>query len=510
MFSYNTPRWKYKLNTRILSIMLTLLYVASIVPMLIIGLYDWPSADDFSMALEPHQYYMAGGSFIGTLGAAFTKTVKLYNTWVGYFFSSFVTCICPSVFGERFYIIVPFVILGVITWGVCYFYRALFISAWKLDRHLTNSVSMLTLLVIVNSMENGTARSEAFYWYSGAINYSFMFGLSLLWIGLVIRLVYDDSAKSRRRKLILACVLGFLLGGANYMSALGLAICSGLIIFIFIMVRAGKFSLLVTEDEQRKSFGYIWIPAVLNIVGLIVSALAPGNSIREAQAGSFGAAKSVLVSIYYVFDLCISDMTRWEVFGAVLVVSMIGWKLADGMKNRLEHPFLFVLFTFLYTASAMVPPLFAVGNIDAGRIHSLVWMEYVVMLVLCTLYMTIWFKQHLNLTGSEYFSERHTLMIVIITGFIAMGSMLCVYVDPYYYTVTSAVYDLVTGNARTYYEENVDRLELLQDKSATEVVFDEYTYQPELLFYQDVTTDSAEWTNEVVATYYGKASVCHR
>ena len=129
MFSYKTPKFNIKLNTKRLSIVFIAAYVLSLIPMLVLGFYDFPSADDFSMALQPHQYYVQTGNFFGTIWAAVVKTIEIYNNWVGYYFSSFLTCISPSIFGEKWYFLVPFIIIMMVTYGVWYFFRALFVTA---------------------------------------------------------------------------------------------------------------------------------------------------------------------------------------------------------------------------------------------------------------------------------------------------------------------------------------------------------------------------------------------
>ncbi len=505
MFSYHTPEWNNKFNTKHICLITTLLYLVTIIPMLIMGMYNWPSVDDFSMAYQPHVYFQETGSVIGTVGAALSKTIYLYNVWIGYFFSSFLTCLSPSVFGERLYFLVPFIIIGIVTLGVCYFFKSLFVVCWKLDRGLSHSVSMITLIVMINSLESGKPRAEAFYWYSGAINYSFMFGLSMLWIGLLIRILFENHRASRIRKLIGASVLGFLLGGSNYMTALGMAICSGIVIFIVVMIRLGRF------EAKCEDIRLIWIPAVMNLVGLLISAIAPGNALRASESGTMGPVKSVLVSVYYVFDMCISDMTSWEVIVVLLVVAVISWKLGEGMKYDLQHPVLFGMFAFLLTASAMTPPLYAVGNIEAGRVHSLVWMEYIVMLILSVFYYTVWIRQKMFksdvTSGDGKFTSGSSLMLAILGGFLVVGSILSTIVNPWYYTASSAMYDIANGNAAQYLSECEARLEILKDDSIKEAELDKLTVEPELLFYQDITGDPNEWVNQITAEYYNKDKV---
>ena len=107
MFSYQTPKLTVNLNIKKLSIFFTAVYVLGIIPMLVLGFYDFPSADDFSMALETRQYFVQNGSIPGTILASLQKSWVVYSQYEGYFFSIILTCICPSVFGEGFYFIPP-------------------------------------------------------------------------------------------------------------------------------------------------------------------------------------------------------------------------------------------------------------------------------------------------------------------------------------------------------------------------------------------------------------------
>jgi hypothetical protein len=241
MFSYNTPKWKYRISYRHLAVFFSCVYVLSLIPMLVLAFYDFPSADDFSMALQPHLYFVETGNFFGTIVESLKKSWLVYSQYEGYFFSIILTCICPSIFGEFWYFLTPFLILGMLTFGVLYFFDALFVRVFGLDKDLSTAAGMVTLILMIQCMPQGSIRTEAFYWYAGAINYSFTFGMAFFWLGLLMRSVYDDSEKSRRRKLIWATFWGFWMGGANYMTALELAICSVLILFILFMVKQGIF-----------------------------------------------------------------------------------------------------------------------------------------------------------------------------------------------------------------------------------------------------------------------------
>jgi hypothetical protein len=511
MFSYNTPNFIKRIDVKKLSIFFTVLYVLSLIPMLVLGFYDWPSADDYSMALQPHLYFAQTGNIFGTIIESLKKSWWVYSQYEGYFFSIILTCIAPNVFGEGFYVITPFIIIGMLTFGVCYFFDALFVRVWKLDRYLSNIAAMTTLILMIQCLPESGMRVEAFYWYSGAINYTFTFGMAFFWLGLVLRSVYEDSEKVRKRKLIWAAFWGFWMGGANYLTALELAICSVLILIIFFMIKKGAFKLEGACEAQQKSFGYIWIPALTNLAGFACSCFTPGNLVRSAETDHYGPVKAILLSIHSTLDMMFNSMARWELFVALVLLIPVFWKMAGQMKQKLSHPILFSLFAFLMASSNTTPAFFAVANVGAGRLRALAWMEFVLMLVLVDFYFTTWARQNLfgadNAEKSGQFSERSSVVIVLCLVFLAAGSCLCVIPNVRYYSTTSAISDIATGTAATYRRENLERLEILQDDTIKDASLPEHKAQPEMLFYWDVTPDKSEWINSATANYYYKDSV---
>ncbi len=523
MFSYETPKWNIKFDAKKLSIFFTCIYVLSLIPMLVLGFYDFPSADDFSMAMQPHKYFLETGNLLGTLGVWLQKSYYVYSNYEGYFFSIMLTCICPGIFGEGFYVLTPFIILGMLTFGVCYFFDALFVRVWKLDKDLTNIVRMIVLTVMVQCIHGEGIRVEAFYWYAGAINYTSTFGMAFFWLGLLLRSIYDEDEKSRKRKLIWASIWGFFMGGANYLTALELAICSVIALFLLIMIRFMKkssFKLEGVTEAQQKSFGFIWIPTLLNLIGFGFACFAPGIATRAEETNQTGPVKAVFLSLYSTFDVMMNQMMRWEILVAFVLLIPICWKLAEGLKQKLEHPIMFGLFAFLMVSSNVTPPIYAVSNFDAGRLRALAFFEFVFMMSLVMFYFTAWMRQHIlgaggsssvagadnheDKGGSKLFSHASSMMIAICVVFIALGSGLCMIPERGYYCATSALNDIMSGDASKYRAENMERLAILKDDSVKEVVLEPHTVRPEMLFYQDITYDAGEWINYATADYYYK------
>ena len=304
------------------------------------------------------------------------------------------------------------------------------------------------------------------------------------------------------------------MGGANYLTALELAIITVLILFICFMVKMGVF-------KQNVSWGNIWIPAVTNLVGFACSCFTPGNLVRSAETAHIGAVRSVILSIYSTFDMMINDMSRWELWVALILLVPVFWTMSGGMKAKLQHPFMFVLYSFLLVSSNMTPPFFAVGNIGAGRLKALGWMEYVVMAIMTVFYLTVWFRQYLedkigvsegeNTDGDVMSGVRipvtSSFIIAVCIAFLFLGSGLSVIPEHDYYSGTSALFAIMDGSVATYKRETQQRLVILRDDRIMDAELMEYSVHPEMLFYWDVTPDKNAWVNQATAIYYNKDSV---
>ena len=496
-------------------------YVACILPLLWIGLYNWPSADDFSMARAVRMAFLETGSLSSTLVEGVRSAYRIYMTWTGYYFSDFVTAVAPSVFGEQYYFLVPIILLAVFTFSMLYFFHALLTKYYGVRWHLAGAIAFLTMLLIVQCMPAGeTTRVEAFYWWSGACNYLFMWSLGVLWCGLLISCACDTGRK-KAWEYLCACVLGFLLGGANYMTGLTLAIVSVLLI-------AGK---CVRGTGTVTHFPIL--PCLLNLVGFAVACLAPGNYVRGAFGQGFPAVKSILISLYYTLSYCIDEWTTWVVICILLLLAILLWMAADGSIGTgtmthfsekwvivpvpLTHPVIACLLAYGLISANMTPILFTRGDIGAGRMQSIEWAQYILLLVLLIGYLTGYAvqalkrKHVLRLDADKQVRERREKMMrraaCVLVLFIVFGSALSVGVDPHYYTTTSAVTDLVNGNAARYRAESEERLRILQDDTVTDALIPAYSARPKLLYFSDATPDANDWLNTSMAEYYHKGSV---
>ena len=506
-------------DLRRLSYLLIVIYALSLIPVLVIGKYDYPSADDFSMGLGTRLVYEATGSLLAVAGKILSETVRYYRTWIGYFTSCLFTTVSPATFGEAWYALTPAVILLALHVGVAVFFYVLMEKALGMNRYARRCMTVLALFLMVQRMPEGSLRVEAFYWYSGAGNYTLTFSAGLLYLAFYVLSVCGVSSRSRSLFLVLTCIMGFLAGGGNYLSALSFAVVSVLFAVYLVKRKIGRL-----------------LPAAFYLCGFAVSCLSPGNRIRGGEAEGYGALKSILLSLYYTLSYPLNQWMNWAVLLILALAGVIFWmgfaeiefsganakaggaaaseKAGNGaqaVQLRFAAPFPAAVLAYGIVSCVVTPALYAQGNMDAGRIQSTFWLHAVLVLLLLEWYLVGGlyrrFSKEQNASAASCLRNGAGGFVRAILLFFIVFSLLAVKGNPDFYTGTSAVSELLDGSAAQYGRENEERLRILKNPREQDAVLPRYTVQPSLLYFEDVSEDPDDWINQKMSEYYGKNSI---
>ena len=520
-------------DLRRLSYLLIVIYALSLIPVLVIGKYDYPSADDFSMGLGTRLVYEATGSLLAVAGKILSETVRYYRTWIGYFTSCLFTTVSPATFGEAWYALTPAVILLALHVGVAVFFYALMEKALGMNRYVRRCMTVLALFLMVQRMPEGSLRVEAFYWYSGAGNYTLTFSAGLLYLAFYVLSVCGVRSKNRSLFLVLACIMGFLAGGGNYLSALSFAVVS--VLFAVYLVK------MKTRQGENSRTGRLCVigsllPAAFYLCGFAVSCLSPGNRIRGGEAEGYGALKSILLSLYYTLSYPLNQWMNWAVLLILALAGVIFWmgfaeiefsganakaggaaaseKAGSGAQTvqlRFAAPFPAAVLAYGIVSCVVTPALYAQGNMDAGRIQSTFWLHAVLVLLLLEWYLVGGlyrrFSKEQNASAASCLRNGAGGFVRAILLFFIVFSLLAVKGNPDFYTGTSAVSELLDGSAAQYGRENEERLRILKNPREQDAVMPRYTVQPNLLYFEDVSEDPDDWINQKMSEYYGKNSI---
>lgn len=93
----------------------------------------------------------------------------------------------------------------------------------------------------------------------------------------------------------------------------------------------------------------------------------------------------------------------------------------------------------------------------------------------------------------------------------AAGAVFCFLivagVTPDAFTSASAAKSLLNGEAQAYRAQEQERVAILEDASIENAELKEFQNKPYLLFYEDIESDTNNWKNVRMSSYYRKNSV---
>lgn len=502
------------LSPKTLALVLTIVNVCSLIPLLWIGFYNYASADDFGEASKSHLAWMATHNVFAAVGSGIWKSLQDWVDWMGYYTCNLFMAVSPITFGEKGYWIVALMMIIALSLSTLYLVYTLLVKVFQFDKYLSLSIGMIIVFVTIQCMPMA-GRVEAFYWYSGAVNYIFVHSLANFFYGLLLSLACKDvlaKKKSRlRTRIIGTSVLGFFVAGGNQMTMLNV----GIVLVIAI-------SLITYHHKWKQCRQYI-APMICFFVGLVLNVAAPGNFVRSEISNGMGPIKAIMISLHYGLERCVSVWTSWPVLLAFITIGVLAFKMTEDAEFSFDCPLVVIVLSYGLTSAMMTPPLFAVGNMEAGRLQAITYVMYILLASLTVVYVAGWCRKQYDAIcpicekkgGDEenldekvfkvknQFAAGERLVLATIMAFMLCGSALSIIPSPDYYTFTQALTELRDGSAKAYYQAHCERTEVLHSNQTGIIEVEAITIHPSLLFFSDINTEVLDWENNGLARYLG-------
>lgn len=487
------------LTPKVIFIVLTVIYIAGLIPLFWIGRYNYPCADDYSFGAACRAVWVESYSIPAVLSRAAVRAWEYYLNWAGCMSSSFFMALQPAVFGEGVYRITPLIMIGIVSFGTVYFMHVLFVKGLKCSPYIIHSITMLMLFMMIQRMPEP---AEGLFWYNGAVHYTFMHGVSLFFYGMLISAAVEKDSKKKRRSFIFSSIPAIIVGMGNYMTALNIGIVLAFLIFFLII------------NKKLKEQSFIFIPAGIFYLTFIINVIAPGNAVRETASNGMNPLKAVLVSFYYALDYCLGEWSGWELLVFIALVATFFWNACRNLEFSFSYPLPVVMLNYCILSAMITPPLFGTGNIEAGRIKSLIYIMYILLLTLTVCYVTGWARKRFAGMGASVedgkgssFSYNSKLVIGFGMLFFLFGAIICTIPKPDYFTFGTAAVDILNGNAAAYGEAMQERVEIYNASAGKDVEVEPLPVRPELLCTSDISPDSNDWVNLGVCRFYRLESV---
>lgn len=483
----------------ILNVISVLALLVVIFPLLLISQYNYPTADDWSFGRKGYELLQSGSGIWQVLRSTFATVRDNYMNWEGRFSAVLFASLQPGIFGEKCYVIVAYIMIGILVFSeitFCGYFVS--IGVFRQNRRF---ILPITIPLLIMQILYSPSPEESFYWYTGSVNYTFVFGLSLLLIVLFFKLATQDYPRWKYVSMaVLAGLLAILVGGNNYATSLScfLALCA--LSGFFLAVR-------------RKAFYRTLFVTLLMGTSLMMCIFAPGNTNRLNTnfGGETGSALEAIGMSIVRSSVNIYSWTNIKVLLMLIFVIPFMWMAVKNMEFRFSVPPLFTVITFGLYSSQIVATMYVDGTTGGGRMAAILYYSYLLWIVGNVFYWLGWLRRRnfKRLQRLQEVGERFSSLLLPYCALIGFVLVILIYkTDLRNLTSYKAYRNWRQGFAQQYAAEWDARLEVLHDENVTQVEFAPLTVRPEMLLYTDLQEESGYyWVNRDCARYYGKEYV---
>lgn len=479
-----------KISAKILFRIALCLFIVSLLPLLVISFYNFPSADDFSFTIDIYKSLNSNG-LAGLIVALFNNIKHFYFNWQGTFTAIAIMSLQPSLFDVNLYFITTFVLLGFFIWGTFSLCKTICCDYLHLDKYYYKIIAILISTICIQGLPSLV---QGFYWWNGAIYYTFFFSLSLLQISNILKYLKYD----KRKNFVLAFVLTFLVAGSNFVTVSNQVIMMTMfMIFLFV-------------KKHPKRYQMLGIAILLYVVAAF-NLLAPGNSVRQSLNANMGFFPAIIASIK-AFTTNVGSWCNFYTLVYIVAVVLLLYKSYEKINFSFKYPFAVTIMICGVLSALYMPPLYAMSNIGAGRLVNIIYYSYIWGFIILIYYWVGYFRNTLFVNKQQLKLEKTLISTLFNKSFILLCLFLLanvMWVIGYRNNISSytAFKSLMTGEASTYKKEMLERYDLYQDKDIKVVKLKPLTVKPKALFSSDVTTNPDYWVNDAVRQYFDKKKV---
>lgn len=469
----------------------------SLVPLLVMGLYNHPCADDYNYGIACAHVVQAGGSPLELLSAAGGMVRSSYWNWQGTFSAVFLMSLQPAVFGEGFYAVTPFLMLGSLLFSTFFFLKTLCGKVLGMERSHWVTVGCALCFF---SVQFAPSAFEGFYWFNGAVFYTFFHSLALCLYAFVLKTLAAPSRRALAGDLTGGCLLSVIVGGGNYPTAL---------LTLLVLLGAFVWS-LVKKAALSKRLGLLAF-LLLEAAGLVVSMAAPGNSVRQ---GYFETRPTAVGAILLALkEACVhgADYLTAPFLLTLLALAPIFCRCAARLSFRFPLPVLAPVAAVCVLGVLMTPPIYAMNSTGGTRMQDMYYYAFCLLVAAVDFYFCGWAVHRADggLKG-ELSRQGAARWVSLSLALLLAAGLLCVPTAKESANSVMAFESLRTHEAQIFHKEMQARIELYLDPEVKDVVVEPLSARPAMLFpsYKpDLSEDPEKGINKLIAQIYHKDSV---
>lgn len=181
-------------------ILVIILLAGSLFPLVVVSKFNVMSADDYAMGKEAHLVWEGTHSFWSMFSYSVKHMYDTYRTWQGCFTVNFFDSWNPGFFSEKIVPITAIIMLSAILFSIFLFSKVMISTFYESSSRDNVIIAAVISFLTIQTMPSPV---EGIFWYSGAIAYTFLHFLSILFFCL---LVYEQKVeKLSTRIMIILC-----------------------------------------------------------------------------------------------------------------------------------------------------------------------------------------------------------------------------------------------------------------------------------------------------------------
>ena len=476
------------------------IFLVLLIPVLYLSFVNRAAGDDYGYGTYTRAAWVASYSLIEVLKAAWKTIVQYYYGWQGTWFSIFLFSLQPEVFHSGAYVITVFLMLFLWIGSTSYLFKYLLRERLQFDK---SSVLLLIILFMAVSIEWIPSTKSSIFWYNGAAHYMMPYVMCVV---LTVWL-FKYAEQYRLRYLIGSIVFMTLLGGANYLASL------------FALIAACYIGAYDYLNKKNKKIFYLFVPIVLELIGLIVSMKAPGNKNRGGE--DFGFSVSLAAgTIVGSFEQSFVQVWQYlkETPMVFIVLFLIFLFLTEAFLKRerkipVKHPVILCIFMWCLFSAMYAPELYAGVEVSSG-VYNMYYQVFLLVVCVILLFMADRLAAKIRESGDrgpeqEVGNKQSGFYQKAVLPGILLCLVLCVFCrgDLKESTTYVSLEYIVSGQAADYKEQMDLQTELMMEDGVEDVVVPMINDVQGPLMHMPVTADKTAWSNGVTADFYGKNSV---
>ncbi|MCE5190005.1 MAG: DUF6056 family protein [Eubacteriales bacterium] len=426
----------------LLSILAIVVLLCSLVPMALIARFNLPLGDDVIYGSPVASALEKDDSISTALSAAVGVVAEKYQSWQGTFSAIFLMALQPGVFGLAYYQFTPYFMLTALVVSTLLLTYTLLCSILGASKRVWLLIgSVITFF----SIQLCISPREAFFWYNGAVYYTFFHSLLLVLATLVLRIIGSKSAWVRAVFAAVGVLLCGILSGGNYATAM---VCFEL------LVCAAAYSIYRKDVRLLAAFGLMLL---VFCAGMYVSVSAPGNAVRQASVIASGYTPSgPFRAVIFSLALGGAMAVGWFDLACVVIIALVALFVGPVLKKTnwsFRCPLLVVAFLFCVFASQFTPSVYAATSPGPLRLRNVAYFVYLLLIALSAAYVTGWAqrkfpRESVRLPAVMRWLVTYPVLAVLCFGAL-LGASLCKK-DVFSTPSIVAVSELRDGTAQEY------------------------------------------------------------